>query len=182
MTTDQGAQLYTKVEQALQDFQKGVARLKAQQEDTDALLADGKAALENLAFQVAQSAVIQKAVEDSLRCLEEYRCAQLEENAGFQDQVKAEFTQQKKALGIALENLKAAMGRLGKEMLERTHGLGESLAAQENRAKAHRKELWAKVQLLEDWARRQKKLESRLNLLLWGWAALLALFLAYILF
>ena len=73
MSQSKGTPLYLQVEEALKDFQLGVGRLKAQQRETDSLLATGNEALENLVLQVACIEKLQDQVESDLRLLERFR-------------------------------------------------------------------------------------------------------------
>lgn len=188
MTAEEGTALYLQVEQALKDFQKGVTRLKAQQIETEALLAKGNEALENLVLQVALTEKIQAEVESDLRLLEKFRLAQADENAQFCSQVKAELNRQSQSAGKILDSLKTEISLRRRELLglvedleKNVQGRLQTLDTEVNGLKnqtAALKELEAKIQLLEAYASRQRALERKQKLLIWGFAALLALVLA----
>lgn len=188
MTAEEGTALYLQVEQALKDFQKGVTRLKAQQIETEALLAKGNEALENLVLQVALTEKIQAEVESDLRLLEKFRLAQADENAQFCSQVKAELNRQSQSAGKILDSLKTEISLRRRELLglvedleKNVQGRLQTLDTEVNGLKnqtAALTQLEAKIQLLEAYASRQRALERKQKLLIWGFAALLALVLA----
>lgn len=188
MTAEEGTALYLQVEQALKDFQKGVTRLKAQQIETEALLAKGNEALENLVLQVAHTEKIQAEVESDLRLLEKFRLAQADENAQFCSQVKAELNRQSQSAGKILDSLKTEISLRRRELLglvedleKNVQGRLQTLDTEVNGLKnqtAALTQLEAKIQLLEAYASRQRALERKQKLLIWGFAALLALVLA----
>lgn len=188
MNTD-GTDLYLQVEQALNDFQQGVTRLKAQQAETETLLSNGNEALENLVRQVALTEKMQSQVESDLRLLERFRISQAEENARFCSQMGAELNRQKQIAEKNLANVKTDLSIRRQELLgligdlqKNIEGRLRQIDTELDSLKAAGKELAAEVQLLEEtWASRHRLLERKLNYLYWGFAALAALLFASLL-
>jgi hypothetical protein len=192
MTAERGTELYLQVEQALKDFQKGVFNLKDQQLSTETLLTRGNEALENLVLQIARTEKIQEEVEADLRLLEKFRQTQAKENAVFASQIKEELSRQRQSTGKALDNLKTDLSLRRRELLGLVEDLGEetgsSLQTLDAKVKDLQKqavaikELEVKLQLLENYASRQRNLEGKQKLLFWGYALLLALVIAALFF
>ncbi|HOC06296.1 MAG TPA: hypothetical protein PKN71_03135 [Bacillota bacterium] len=189
MTAEGATELYLQVEQALKDFQKGVANLKSQQRSTEALLTRGNEALENLASQIARTEKIQAEVAEDLRLLEKFRQAQAEENAVFAAQVQEELHRHSQATGKALDNLRTDLSLRRRELLGLLDELREevsqgrqSLLGDIRKQGAVISQLEEKIQLLENYASRQRHLEGKQKLLFWGYALLLALLVAAMLF
>jgi DNA repair exonuclease SbcCD ATPase subunit len=192
MIDEKGTALYLQVEQALKDFQTGVARLKSQQAETEELLAKGDAALETLVRQVTAVELVEREVQSCLDQLEKQGRALAEENDRFADWVEDQLGQARQSLEKVAQGLRTEMhfrrrelegtvtdhlGRAGARM----DGLERDLLALAASVRGL-KELENKICLLEAWAGRQRTLERRQKYLAWAYALLLTLFLAAQLF
>lgn len=127
MSENRGTGLYLKVEEALQDFQAGVARLKSQQEDTDSLLSKGNQALEDLALQIAQIDSMQEHVESDLRLLERFRENAKEEIGALRHQSLSELAKHQAQTLTRINNLKTDFSVRRQEILALINDLSQEL-------------------------------------------------------
>ncbi len=127
MSQSKGTPLYLQVEEALKDFQLGVGRLKAQQRETDSLLATGNEALENLVLQVACIEKLQDQVESDLRLLERFRQNTAQENDQLRQQILAEFSEHQEQIRGRVDNLKTDFGVRRQEILGLIRDLRQEL-------------------------------------------------------
>lgn len=131
MSQNKGAPLYLQVEEALKEFQSGVNRLKAQQSETDSLLASGNEALENLVRQIARTEKLQEQVESDLRLLERFRQRTAQETDQLRQQVLAELNEHQEQIKGRVDNLKTDFSVRRQEILGLIQDLRKELKALE---------------------------------------------------
>jgi chromosome segregation ATPase len=137
----QSKPLYLQVEEALKDFQSGVSRLKAQQRETESLIASGNQALENLVLQVARIEKMREQVEGDLRLLERFREQIDGEMSEFRQQVLAEFNQHQEQTDSRVDNLKTDLSVRRHELLGLIRDLRQQVKELEEKVGGAKKNL-----------------------------------------
>lgn len=127
MSVNNGTSLYLQVEEALHEFKTGVTRLRDQQAQTDALLARGNEALDNLVHQVSRVDKMQEDVEADLRLLERFRENMDSEFSRLHTAIRTDMTQQEQQTRQALDNIKSDLSVRRQELLGLIRDLRQGL-------------------------------------------------------
>lgn len=127
MSVNNGTSLYLQVEEALHEFKTGVTRLRDQQAQTDALLARGNEALDNLVHQVSRVDKMQEDVEADLRLLERFRENMDSEFSRLHTAIRTDMTQQEQQTRQALDNIKTDLSVRRQELLGLIRDLRQGL-------------------------------------------------------